>query len=295
MIRVSPALAIGVACVAIATFAGMDAVMKGQSIALGAYNAMLWRSVAGFLLSGALYLIRREPWPDRATLIVNVKRSLAGGCSVLMFFWGLVRVPMGEGVALTFLAPLIAILLAAVMLGERVRREALIACIIAFAGVIVIVFARAEQANGARALAGQGAIVLASVFYAYNLVQLRRAAQASGPIVITFITNVVMLGLFGIASPFAAIWPARSHWPWLFAAAALATVSSVLLAWAYAHAETQKLVPVEYTAFIWATLFGALFFGEQLVPITYVGVAMIVAGAIFGSRRQRGPVSEAAL
>ena len=34
----------------------------------------------------------------------------------------------------------------------------------------------------------------------------------------------------------------------------------MLLSWAYARAEAQYLAPVEYTAFIWASLFGLAIF-----------------------------------
>jgi drug/metabolite transporter (DMT)-like permease len=296
MIRVPPGAAFAVACIGIANFSCMDAIIKRLAIGIGAYDAMLWRTAVGVLLSAALLAIRREPWPSRASLIVNVQRSLAAGLSVLLFFWGLVRVPMGEGLALTFLAPVIAILLAAPMLGEKIRREALIACALAFAGVVVIVVARGGK-GGDQALVGQLAIILGSLFYAYNLVLLRRSAQASGPIMITFITNVVMFGLYALAAPFAASLPPGHDWPWIALAAVLATISTLLLAWAYAHAETQKLVTVEYTAFIWATILGALVFGERLGPMVYVGAAMIIAGAMIGSRtgRAAGPISEAAL
>jgi len=255
---------------------------------------MLWRSLAGVVLSGALYLVRREPWPDGRTLILNIKRSVAAGCSVLLFFWGLVRVPMGEGVALTFLAPVIAILLAAPMLGEKVRGRALLACAIASAGVLVIVWGKAGAGGGQSALMGQLAIVLASLFYAYNLVLLRQSAQASGPIVITFITNVVFLAFYALAAPFAATWPEAHRWPPIFGAAALAIISSLLLAWAYAHAETQILVPVEYTAFVWASILGAIVFGERVLPMTVLGAAMIIGGALMGAGGKAKSVSEAA-
>nr|WP_174273769.1 DMT family transporter [Sphingomonas bacterium] len=296
MARISTPLAFAVACLGIAVFSGMDAVIKGLAIEIGAYNAMLWRSLAGVILSGGLFVAGRRPWPDRATLILHFKRSAAAAFSVLLFFWGLVRVPMAEGVALTFLSPLIAILLAAVMLGERIRRNAMLACGLAFVGVAVIVVSKSGQGTGDPALAGRLAILLASLFYAYNLVQLRASALQSGPIEITFFTNLVFLGLYALGAPFAAVWPAAEHWPALFGAAALAIVSSLLLAWAYAHAETQKLVPVEYTAFVWSALLGWLVFGERVVPATVIGAVLIIGGAAIGARRQAGgPVTEAAL
>ena len=112
--------------------------MKQVSIHIGAYNAMLWRSIAGLVMSAPLFLIGGVKWPGRSRAILHLKRSSAAGISVLLFFWGLVRVPMAEGVALSFLSPIIALLLAAPLLGEKVGKNAVIACLLAFSGVIVI-------------------------------------------------------------------------------------------------------------------------------------------------------------
>jgi S-adenosylmethionine uptake transporter len=271
----------------------MDAVIKGQSLLLGAYNAMFWRAIAGVIISGPMYLASRPVWPVSSTVLLHIKRSGAAAISVFLFFYGLVRVPMAEGVALTFLSPLIAILLAAPMLGERIRRSSLYASGIAFFGVALIVASKAGQGSGHDVLIGRLSILLASLFYGYNLVQLRRAAQIAGPMEISFFTNLVFVGVYALAAPFLAVVPAQSHWPALFGAAALATFSALLLAWAYGHAETQAIAPVEYTAFVWSALLGWLVFGERVLPLTIAGAGLIIGGALLGARQQRGPVSEA--
>ena len=58
------------------------------------------------------------------------------------------------------------------------------------------------------------------------------------------------------------------------------------LSWAYAT-ETSISAPVEYTAFIWAALFGILFFAEPVRPLTMAGATMIVAACIVAARRTR--------
>ena len=295
--RSSIAIPFAVACLGIATFSCMDAVMKGLAIALGAYNAMLWRAIAGLVMGGALFLVRRERWPEAKRLGLHAQRSVAAGCSVLLFFWGLVRVPMAEGVALTFLAPIIATLLAALMLGERVRRAAIFASVIAFAGVMVIVAGRAHEQAGPAALHGALAIILASLFYGYNLVLLRRSALVAGPVEITFFTNLVFVGLYGLGAPLLAVLPAPGHIPAILLAAALAIASSLMLSWAYARAEAQILASVEYTALLWSAILGALVFGEVVMPPTLIGAGMIIAGCLIAARRNPVPAvqTEAAL
>jgi S-adenosylmethionine uptake transporter len=286
---VTPSAAYAVAMVGIATFSCMDAFMKGLSIEIGAYNAMLWRSIIGLAMSIPMFAVWGRGWPGRSTAIIHLKRSVAAGISVLLFFWGLARVPMAEGVTLTFLSPIIALFLAALMLGEQIRRRTIGASLLAFAGVGVILSGRAGGEGGPDALHGALAIILAGMFYAYNLVLLRRSALLAGPVEITFFTNLVFVGLYGIAAPVAATVPDAGQVLRLSAAAALAILSSLALAWAYAHAEAQRLVTVEYTAFVWATILGAIVFGERLLPLTVAGAALIIAGSILAARGRAAP------
>ena len=264
--------------------------MKQASIHIGAYNAMLWRSIIGLAMSAPLFVIRRTKWPDRTRLMLHIKRSVAAGISVLLFFWGLVRVPMAEGIALSFLSPIIALLLAAPMLGEKVGKSAMAACLVAFAGVIVIVLGKTHEGGGAAAFQGAAAIVVAGVFYAYNLVLLRRSALVAGAVEITFFTNLIFTGLYLLGSPIgAALLPL--HWlPLIGLAAAFAVMSSLMLAWAYARAEAQRLVPVEFTAFVWASILGAIVFGEKVLPLTTLGAAMIITGCVIAARAPHAPV-----
>ena len=82
MRRASSASAFLVACVGIAFFSCMDAIMKHVSIAIGAYNAMLWRSMIGVALSAPLFFGGGLRWPDRGRLLLHVKRSGAAGIFV---------------------------------------------------------------------------------------------------------------------------------------------------------------------------------------------------------------------
>ena len=74
---------------------------------------------------------------------------------------------------------------------------------------------------------------------------------------------------------------------WIAAAAVLATISLMALAWAYARAEAQVLVPVEYSGFLWAILFGWLFFAERASMPTLAGAALIVLGCWIAAPRTR--------
>ena len=67
----------------------------------------------------------------------------------------------------------------------------------------------------------------------------------------------------------------------------------MLMSWAYARAEAQRLVPIEYTAFLWAALVGWFAFNEPVTPATLAGTALIVIGCLIATRQQAEPIDAA--
>ena len=295
VVRHRPSTAFVAAAAGVAIYSLMDTLMKRLALDSGAYAAVLWRSLAGVALMAPVFLGRRR-WPGGAALRLHLVRGLAAGMSVLLFFWGLARVPMAQSVAITFLAPLIAIFLAAATLGERVRRAAFVGSGIAAAGVLVIAAGEASAAASPETVRGTVAIFAASIVYAASLVLLRRQAQIADPLEVAFFTSLVVGVAMLPAAPWLAGWPAAAQWPAILAAAVLGTVSALLVAWAYARAEAQVLAPTEYTAFVWAALLGAAAFGERVSGWTVAGALLIMAGcaAAVRGRAVPAPLTEAA-
>ncbi len=276
-----------VAGMGIATFAGMDAVMKGLSIQLGAYNAILWRSSIALTLTAALFLWRNRPWPGIAIARLHIWRGVVTSLMAFLFFWGLVYVPLAEAIGLSFIAPLIALYLAAVLLQENIGGRSIWASIIGFAGALVIIGGKLGGDYSADIGQGIAAILLSAVLYAYNLILQRRQSLIAEPVEIAFFQNATMFTVYLLFAPFWAIAPGIQQLPQLAAAAILATISLLLLSWAYARAQAKILIPVEYTAFIWAALFGALVFAEALTAATLGGTALIVVGCLVATRTNR--------
>lgn len=287
----SPAIAFAAATLGIAIFSAMDAVMKGLSIEMGAYNAMLWRSIFGIAIGGVAFAALRKSWPAREVLKLHVARGLCGGVSVLLFFWGLVHVPIAQGIALSFVAPMIALYLASVILKEKVGSAAILASLLASAGVLVILAGQAQAEMGPMAFCGALAILAAAVLYAFNIILMRLQSQVSDPVETAFFLNIVAGGLFLLFAPWWAVSPSAAQVPGLVFSACCAFVSLMLLSWAYARAEAQYLLPVEYTALLWGALLGWWVFGETVSPLTLIGAAMIIAACLWAARRKPVPLA----
>ena len=286
------------ACTGVALFSVMDAVMKGLALDIGAYNALLWRSMAGTLLGAIAMLAAHNRWPLRTVLRIHLLRGSVVTFMALGFFWGIARVPLAEAIALSFISPLIALYLAALLLKERIGRGAIIASVLGLAGVFVILAGKLQGDYDREALWGAAAILFSAVLFAYNLILQRRQAQLASPIEIAFFQNLIVMVILAMAAPVLAIIPGPEHVLPIAGAALLVFGSLLLLSWAYARAEAQMLIPVEYTAFIWAAILGWLVFREPLTITTLAGAALIVAGCILAARRGQEhvpPIETAAL
>ena len=295
--RHDPLTAFFVGIVGIALFSAMDAVMKGLVLAIGTFATMFWRNLIGVGLSGILYLGRGAEWPSRSTMRLHIGRGALSAVMGFLFFWGLARVPLAQAIALAFIAPLIALYLAAVMLKETVGPRTVGASLVAFAGVLVIFVGQARADLGRDATIGSIAILYSAVCYALNIILMRRQALAAGPTEIAFFQSLIVTAILAAFIPFAGVGiPSAADWPWILFAAFLAISSLLILSWAYARAEASYLAATEYTAFLWAALFGWLVFHEPLSPFTLAGAAMIVAGCILAARKpaDASPALEAA-
>ena len=282
--RHRPVLPFAVAALGIAIFCCMDALMKGLGLALGAYSALLWRSVCGVAVTGALWATARSGWPTARLMRLHVGRGLIVSAMALLWFHAITLVPLAEAVAISFFAPLLATWLAGLFLGEPVNAKAVAGSCLGLAGVAVIVAGRLGAPHGPRIVEGIAAVIASAILYAINLVLQRHQAQQAGPREIAFFQTLTVLACLLPAAPFVLVAPTATQWPLIAGAALFASVSLLLLSWAYARAEAQVLVVTEYTGFLWLSALGWWFFGEAVTAATLTGAVLIVAGCLMAVR-----------
>ena len=285
-----PANPFAVALGAVALLSVMDAVMKHLVLAIGILAVSIWRSLANLLLSSALYLPRRLPWPKRRTLKIHVARGVLVTLMAFLFFWGIGRVPLAQAIALTFIAPLIALVLAGMFLDEEIGPRSIAGSLAAFAGVLVIMFGQVHAELGVDVLLGSAAIIGSALCYAGNIVMMRYQALAARPLEINFFQALTVMAVWIVVLPFVRItFPAAGDWVWIAVASALSTTGTLLYGWSYARAEASYLAVTEYSAFLWASILGWLIFSEHLSLFTLAGAVMIVGGCLAAARRKVVP------
>ena len=274
-----------IATLGIMLFSMMDAVMKGQALAMGTYNAMFWRMAMGALIVAVLYLPTGPVPASGRVLKIHLIRAALTAVMAYLFFFGLTRIPLAQAIGLSFIAPIITLFLAVPILGERIGANAKFAAVLGFGGVMVVVGGELLAVDEGSDAVGMIAVLLSAVMYAFNLVLQRMQALVARPLEIAFYQNTIVFLMLLVGVPFAVLWPESScQWGGAALAAGLAVGSLMLMSLAYRQAEAQRLVVIEYTAFIWAAILGWWFFAEPVNARTLLGTGLIVLGCLVSAR-----------
>lgn len=273
------------AAAAIALLSAMDALIKGLSARLSVVEIAFARYLIGCVVIGAVVLAVRPPVPSLETLRTNGLRALLVVATALTFFYALSVLPLAETLAISFISPILTAGLGALMLGERVGRRVAAALGLGFAGMAVVVVGQLGAPGAERPLLGIAAVLASALTYSLSMVLLRARAQRDPVVTIVAIQNVG--STLVLAGPAAAVWTpvAGTDWAVLVAIGTLGVLGHLLISRAYARAEAARLAVMEYTALVWAVLFGFFGFNEVPSAITLAGTALIIGGSILASRR----------
>jgi drug/metabolite transporter (DMT)-like permease len=224
-------------------------------------------------------------WPTLASWKANVPRGVLRTGSTMLFFLALRRLPFAEVLTLGYLAPLMVALLAALVLGERLRAGVLGAVSLGLCGVGVIAWSSlTDQQALSGDLIGIAAALASAVASAANSVMLRSQAQRDSATSIVLIQQIVPALL---AMPMAiATWATPTLTVW-FAFAVFGTVNvggHFLLTWAFRRAPAGVLASVDYLALPYAALLGFFLFGEVPTPAIWTGAALILGACLIVTR-----------
>jgi drug/metabolite transporter (DMT)-like permease len=208
-------------------------------------------------------------------------RAVANGLTLLTFFGALIFLPLADTVAITFVSPLMMCALAVPMLKEHVGPRRWIAIVIGFAGVLVI-----TQPSGAGF--GWGAVLALSAAFgdALGINITRRMSATESSHSMLFWSSVILIAGFGAVLPFTWTTPSGHDWLVIGILALSGSFAQFGLAQAFRYGEVSLLAPLEYSALIWATIFGYLFWNELPTLTVLGGVAIIIGSSAYVAHRE---------
>jgi len=209
-------------------------------------------------------------------LRVYALRGLLLVGAAVTFFLGLRSLPLAEATFLFFAAPIFITALSVPLLGEHVGWRRWTAVMVGFVGVLIIVRPGAAAFQPASMLA-----LATALLYALAMISTRWIGR--GDSVWTMMLYVLLFPLLfsGLAVPLQWQTPVPSHLPIFAAQAVVGTLGMTLISQAFRLAPAAIVAPFDYTALIWASLLGWLFWSEIPGVWTYAGAAVIIASGIY--------------
>lgn len=231
------------------------------TLKLGGPSALKSRRPAAHLLRGVI-------WLGAATL----------------FFTSLKYLELAEATALVFVAPVFVTALSVPILKERVGWRRWLAVLAGFLGVLIVMRPGIAAFQPAALLP-----VATAALYALMMITARWVDPQES--VWTLMLYLVGFGalLSSFFMPFVWVTPQKEHLI-LFAGIALfGTAGVTLITQAFRFAPAAAVAPFEYSALVWASLLGLVFWSEVPDVVTYAGAAVIILSGLFIVLRERRP------
>lgn len=256
------------------SFVGVTGVVRYLGTDLPAAQSAFLRFAIGLIfVLPALRSLLRDGLPA-GSLPVFVWRGAFHTAAVVFWFYAMARIPVAEVTAIGYLNPVLVTLGAALFFGERLAWRRMLAIAVALVGTAIVLRPGLRELN-----AGHLSQLMAATFFAGSYLLVKRLSGISGAgAIVAMMSLCVTLGLL----PFALwVWVpvSPSQIGWLALVAACATSGHYCMTRAFHAAPLAVTQPVTFLQLIWATLLGALVFGEGVDVFVLLGGAIII-GAI---------------
>ncbi len=231
------------------------------------------RFLFAFLAVGAASLVLRLRFhqPD---LKLHALRSLAGWGGITLLFAAIAFIPLVDATAISFLNPVFAMMLAILILGERVGKWRWLAAAIALAGGLILLQPGGEVFQPAALLA-----LLAAVVMGFEIIIIKLLVGRERMLQILFINNAMGLIIASVAVAFVWQAPTGAQWLALAALGLMMAVAQTCFIQAMQRADASFVVPFSYATLVFAGLYDFAFFYEIPAVSSLLGAAVIVAGA----------------
>ncbi len=226
----------------------------------------------------------------------HARRGFFGSVGMFSGFTGLLLLPLADATAISFAAPLFTVVLAAIILKERVRIYRWSAVGFGFVGVLIMLtpYFGAKAPLGDLRVMGASFAMLGAVCAGFATIETRKLTQSesTGSIVSFFMILTTLIGLativLGWVNPtFMWHWPTGRDALLLVMMGVMGGIGQITLTQSFRHADASLIAPFDYVSMVWAIAVGWFLFGELPESIVIAGASVVVAAGIFVIWRER--------
>lgn len=279
--------AVAAALILIATAFIAATTLMAKALGSDAYGAPLHAlqiSHGRFLFAfAALWLAAAvlRPSLTRPHWRLHIARTSFGWAGVTLMFASVAFIPLADATAISFLNPVFGMMLAIPLLGERVGRVRWSAAVLALIGAAILLRPTPASFQPAALLALGAAVIMG-----LELIFIKKLAGRENPFQILLINNSI--GLLIATCAAIAVWqmPTPAQWALLAGIGLCMAVAQACFVNAMARADASFVAPFSYATLVFAALYDALFYAQVPDLVSYLGAAIILAGALWLALRE---------
>ena len=225
----------------------------------------------------------------RPHLRLHAGRTVFGWAGVTLMFAAAARIPLADATAISFLNPVVAMLLAIPFLGERIGPWRWGAAAVALAGVMILLRPTPAAFQPAALLALAAALAMGG-----EMIFIKKLAGRERPLQVLLVNNA--LGMMLASAAALAVWqmPTPAQWLALAALGVLMACAQICFINGMARADASFAMPFSYATLVFAALYDFLGFGARPDAITLLGATVILTGAAILAWREGGRRAAAA-
>lgn len=248
--------------------------------------------IQAIMLAPVFWLVSQRAAIQSRLFWVMVLRTVLHILGIGAMFLSLRYLPLADAIAIAFVFPFILLILARFVLNEEIGARRIGACVVGFAGTLLVIQPSFVDVG----LPALLPLAVAVIFALFILVT-RMIANQINPVPMQAISGVIALGFllplliganiaglpgFDTSPP-----GARDMWL-LLAMGVLGTGAHLVMTWALRFAPASTLAPMQYLEIPVATAIGWLVFRDFPNGLALVGITITVAAGIYIILRERG-------
>ncbi len=215
-------------------------------------------------------------------------RGVLGTSAMGLTFTGLSLLPLPEVTAIGYATPIFTLILAAIMLGERIRMIRIGAVAIGLLGVLIMIWPRLGGNNmDTAATIGALCVLAATMARAFVQIHIRQLVQVDHPAAVVFYFSITATLLSALTALWGWATPTLEQTLILVVMGLIGGVAQILVTSSYRFGQASMLAPYDYTTMLFAIVIGYVWFDELPTLVMLGGAALVIAGNVLVILRER--------
>ncbi len=266
-------------------FASMAVGIKIASHSFGLFELVFYRGLVSMIFMAAVMRARGTPLATSVPMM-HAWRTAVGVFALSSWFYAIAHLPLATAMTLNYMS---GVWVAAFVVGGALlygksptRQGPLMATVLAgFAGVVMMLRPTLDQNQLFAGLIGLLSGLGASMAY-LQVTALGKIGEPEGRTVFYFSVGTTVVGLVGVLfsgfTPWAGVsWQAAA---WLIPIGVLASLGQWCMTRAFSRGATLLVANLQYFGIVFAAFYSLLLFGDQIDPMAWAGMVVIVASGV---------------